>query len=315
MARCLIGLGSNLGNRREMLERALAELRGHSQIQVIAVSSFHETAPIGGPAGQPFYLNAVAALDCSLPPDGLLQLLEQIELKHGRRREETWGPRTLDLDLLLYEDIVLSTPRLELPHPRMAWRRFVLEPAAEVAQDVLHPTIGWTIGRLLEHLNTALPYVAITGTIATGKTQLAGILCEKISARLISESIDENLLETFYADPAGHAWTMELEFLGERTTLLSSDAVIWSEHSQWVVSDFWFDQSPGFARAWLDQSQWPAYQELWQQARQKVVGPKLLVLLDAPSEVLLDRISRRARCGEQNLNPAQLERIRQSILD
>src|SRR3972149_84228 len=137
MPRCLIGLGSNLGNRRETFEKALAELRGHPCMQVAAVSSFHETAPIGGPAHQPAFLNAAALLDVSLQPQALLELLQQIEAEHGRRREETWGPRTLDLDLLLYEDLILSTPTLELPHPRMAWRRFVLEPAAEVAGAML----------------------------------------------------------------------------------------------------------------------------------------------------------------------------------
>ena len=120
----------------------------------------------------------------------MLACLEQIENRLGRRRTERWGPRTIDLDLLLYDELVLDTPTLVLPHPRMAWRRFVLEPAAEVAGTMLHPTIRWTIARLLEHLNSARPYVAITGPIAAGKTQLAERLAAAISARLMVEQPD-----------------------------------------------------------------------------------------------------------------------------
>ena len=152
MSNCLIGLGSNLGNRREFIEEALAKLRRCAGIQVVRASSLHETAPIGGPADQTPYLNAAAAIDSSLQPQALLEALRQIETEAGRKRNETWGPRTLDLDLLVYGELVLSTPTLILPHPRMAWRRFVLEPAAEVAGEMRHPIIGWNIARLLEHL-------------------------------------------------------------------------------------------------------------------------------------------------------------------
>ncbi len=314
MPHCLIGLGSNLGNRRETFDKALADLRGHPGIQLAAVSSFHETKPVGGPAGQPSFLNAACVLDCSLSPEALWEVLQEIEAQHGRRREEFWGPRTLDLDLLLYENIVLSTPNLELPHPRMAWRRFVLEGAAEVAGEMRHPTIGWTISRLLAHLHTALPYVAIAGPIAAGKTHLAQSLGESTSARLIAETLDQQRLETFYANWAGNAWNTELEFLRRRTELLLSAAPFWSDRDRLAISDFWFDQSSAFARIWLGESQWSSYYHLWLQARQKVVQPKLIVLLDAPAEVLMDRIRRRARPGEQHLNPDQAQRIRQAIL-
>ena len=314
MSRCLIGLGSNLGDRRAILDSAFRALRNSPPIRVVSVSSVHETAPVGGPTGQPSFLNAAAVLDSSLPPQALLELLQKIESQHGRERAETWGPRTLDLDLLLYDDFTMSTPVLVLPHPRMAWRRFVLEPAAEVAGEMLHPTIGWTISRLLDHLNTALPYVAVTGAIAAGKTHLARLLCDKLSARPIFESLDERRLEAFYADPAGHAWALELEFLRQRTGLLSRDSPFWSDRGL-AISDFWFDQSAAFARAWLSESQWPSFRELWRQSRQKVVQAKLLVVIDEPAEVLMDRIEHRARPGENRLIATQLERIRRSILD
>jgi 2-amino-4-hydroxy-6-hydroxymethyldihydropteridine diphosphokinase len=314
MPHCLIGLGSNLGNRAEILEEALAKVRGCAQIRNVSASSFRETRPIGGPADQPMFLNAAAAFDTDLQPLGLLELLRQIEAGAGRMRGETWGPRTLDIDLLLYGEVVLKAPGLELPHPRMAWRRFVLEPAAEVGGAMLHPIIGWSVARLLEHLNSVLPYVAITGAIASGKSHLARSVCEKADARLLLERLDEKHLETFYANPSGHAWATEIEFLGLRGELLAKSDPAWPGNRP-AVSDFWFDQSAAFARVWLSRGQLPEFMERWRQVRETVVQPKLLVVLDAPAEVCLERIRRRGRRGEEHLRIERLERIRQSILD
>ena len=102
----------------------------------------------------------------------------------------------------------------------MAWRRFVLKPAAEVASAMLHPTIGWTVARLLEHLDTAPSYVAMTGPIAAGKTQLAERLAAALSARLIVERPNWEQLDAFYADPARQGWLTELEFSQQRASLL-----------------------------------------------------------------------------------------------
>jgi 2-amino-4-hydroxy-6-hydroxymethyldihydropteridine diphosphokinase len=314
MASCLIGLGSNQGSRRAILEEALAKLGRHPRVGLARVSSFHETAPVGGPAGQGAYLNAAAVLECSLHPGEALDLLQQIENQAGRERDRTWGPRTLDLDLLLYGDSVLATPNLTVPHPRMAWRRFVLEPAAEVAGEMRHPLIGWSIARLLAHLNSARPYVAITGALAAGKTHLARHLCEKAPVRLIADPLGEGSLARFYADPAGTGLETELEFVDRRAEVLAGDAPDWT-HNGPAVSDFWFDQSAAFARAWLNESQWPLFSERWRLARERVVAPKLIVLLDAPVEALMERILRRGRPGEKDLSPQQVGRIQELIID
>ncbi|MFV2067119.1 MAG: 2-amino-4-hydroxy-6-hydroxymethyldihydropteridine diphosphokinase [Pirellulales bacterium] len=163
MAVALIGLGSNVGDRHALLRQAVEGLRGCVGVESIHSSSWHVTAPVGGPAEQGAYLNGAVRLVTSLPPGRLLAVLQEIELSGGRTRERHWGPRTLDLDLLLYDRLILHRPKLEIPHPRMAFRRFVLAPAAEVAADMPHPVIGWTVGQLLAHLDSATDYVAIAG--------------------------------------------------------------------------------------------------------------------------------------------------------
>jgi len=317
---CLIGLGSNQGNRQHLLETASARIAAESQVRIIALSPWHETTPIGGPPGQPLFLNGALTIKTSLSPQQLLALLLQIERDFGRQREERWASRSLDLDLLLYDDLVLDTPSLQLPHPRMAWRRFVLEPAAEVAGAMIHPTIGWTVTRLLEHLNSAPRYIAIAGPIAVGKSHLARRLAESLSARLITEKPNWQHLTAFYNDPTGHGWQMELEFLNQRALLLAAilqpaQGMLPTGESCWTVSDFWFDQSRAFARTWLPPGQLPAFIEQWQEKRLGVIQPKLLVHLDAPAEMLLARLRARNRSCEQQLTEEQLERIRQAIFD
>jgi 2-amino-4-hydroxy-6-hydroxymethyldihydropteridine diphosphokinase len=316
MPLCLIGLGSNQGNRQAILDAAVARLAAHAQVKMIAVGPWRETAPVGGPAGQPPFLNGALQLQTSLEPHELLAAMRQIENELGRTRDVRWAPRTIDLDLLLYGDLVLNTPALAVPHPRMAWRRFVLDPAAAVAGDMLHPVIGWTVARLLDHLNSARPYVAITGAIAAGKTRLAERLAAAVSARLIAERPDWTRLDAFYADPTSHAWQTELEFVAERARLLNSEAFRQTETDaagRWVVSDFWFDQSAAFARAWLPEEQLPAFIEQFEQLRRTVAQPKLIVVLDSPADQLLAGVRRRGRQCERRLTFEQLDRIRHTV--
>jgi len=308
---CLIGLGSNLGNRRHLLERAVELLAREPQFLLSARSGWRETAPIGGPAGQDPFLNGVAVVETSLAPEALLARLKGMEADLGRRPGRRWGPRCLDLDLLLYGETVLETAALSLPHPRMAWRRFVLEPAAEVAPAMLHPTTGWTVARLLDHLDTAVPYVAIAGPIGVGKGRLAEDLARKISATPITEEIDERSLETFYADPSGNGWAMELEFLEARARLLSAGLPRWSKPDGAWVSDFWFNQCLAYAGVWLPAERLEAFCGRWEQVRGTVREPKLTVLLDAPSEWVGKETSR----SRDPLTVETRERIRNAILE
>src|SRR5205085_326777 len=152
MASCLIALGANQGDRVTNLLSALDELRRRPEISVQRVSSFLETAPVGGPAGQSPYFNAAAAIETQLPPAQVLAVLLEIEKKLGRERNEHWGPQSIDLDLLLYDDAAIETAEVAVPHPRMHERRFVLAPAAEIAAHWRHPVIQHTIEEMLARL-------------------------------------------------------------------------------------------------------------------------------------------------------------------
>lgn len=150
MAIAYIALGSNLGDKEKNLRRALLLLTQQG-VEVVRVSSFLSTEPYGV-TDQPQFLNAVACVRTSLTPLALLDVLLATELAMGRVRLRHWGERNIDLDLLLYEDVVLDTPRLRLPHPDMQNRDFVLLPLAEIAPELKHPTLQKTIYELKENL-------------------------------------------------------------------------------------------------------------------------------------------------------------------
>ncbi|MDF2985335.1 MAG: Bifunctional folate synthesis protein [Eubacterium sp.] len=146
-----IALGSNLGDRASYLKRAV-EMLGHKNgITVTALSSFYNTAPVGFEQ-QPDFLNAAVAIKTTLPPDELLQTCAYIESDLKRERIIHWGPRTIDLDILLYGDQIINKDELKIPHPRMHERRFVLEPLNELAPQALHPVSGKTVRELYESL-------------------------------------------------------------------------------------------------------------------------------------------------------------------
>ncbi|HTU19903.1 MAG TPA: 2-amino-4-hydroxy-6-hydroxymethyldihydropteridine diphosphokinase [Gemmataceae bacterium] len=147
-----IALGGNLGDRADYLERALTALRQCEGIEVTRVSPAYETRPVGGPEGQGPYLNAVAEVRTEREAHELLEVLLAIEQKLGRERQQRFGPRTIDLDLLLYGDLIHTDERLIVPHPRMHERLFVLQPLAQLAPGLLHPVQKRSIADLLAEL-------------------------------------------------------------------------------------------------------------------------------------------------------------------
>ncbi len=181
-----IALGSNLGDRRAALDGAVAALRAHAAIQELVVSSYHETEPVGGPAVQSRYLNAAARFETTQSPDEILKLLLSIEKQFGRVRSKPNAPRTLDLDLLLYGDLVRERPDPIIPHPRMHLRSFVLEPLAEIAPDLRHPSFGVTVQRLAENLRpttqSRLPLAGLRALVTGSSSGIGKAIAEEFAS-------------------------------------------------------------------------------------------------------------------------------------
>jgi 2-amino-4-hydroxy-6-hydroxymethyldihydropteridine diphosphokinase len=153
VARAFLGLGSNLGDRRARLGEAVRALP-----DVVAVSQLYETEPVGGPPGQGPFLNLVVELDTELGARQLLEVARRLESAAGRRRQVRWGPRTLDVDVLLVGEEVVEEPDLVVPHPRMWERRFVLEPLAELAPELVSPDMREGAGGAVEVVGTLGAY-------------------------------------------------------------------------------------------------------------------------------------------------------------
>jgi len=151
MAVCYLAFGGNKNDVQQTMQQAYALLAAHAEIRICRMSSIYRTAPVGTDAGGTF-LNAACEIETSLTPIALLDFLQQVELQLGRTHTQHWGPRTIDIDILLYDQKVVEHPRLIIPHPACWYRRFVLDPLAEIAREVLHPVKRITIQGLQQRL-------------------------------------------------------------------------------------------------------------------------------------------------------------------
>lgn len=190
MPQALIAVGSNLGERVAQLSRAVDAISHLAGTQLMARSAWRETPPVGGPARQGAFLNGCVRVATQLEPSPLLAELQRIETALGRVRGKRWGSRTIDLDLLLYDQVELNAPDLTIPHPRMSFRRFVLEPAAEIAPWMLHPESGWTVAGLLRQLDSGVEAIGVAHDDAERADWLIGELTARLDAfMLLQESV------------------------------------------------------------------------------------------------------------------------------
>ena len=296
--RALIGLGSNLGDRKAHLDRAVGALCRVPGVSAVAVSRYRETPPVGGPGGQGAFLNAAASLVTNLDPEPLLDVLQDVERDAGRVRGERWGERTLDLDLLLFGRLRLDTPRLRLPHPRMALRRFVLAPLAEVAPDAVDPVTGRAVADLLANLDRRPSYVALArdlrrkwdflmrAILQDSKEDEVRPFLERLCRALPGVSLDDEI-DAFVAEQvtgSGAPWDVVRAMTTDPPDdvvcrrLAPVEAAALVPEGGWLATDFWFDarflalDSLKSARPRL-----PRFRERFLEARAGVLPPTFVV--------------------------------------
>ncbi|MFC2634854.1 MAG: 2-amino-4-hydroxy-6-hydroxymethyldihydropteridine diphosphokinase [Capnocytophaga granulosa] len=329
-----LSLGSNLGNRAQYLQHALFLL--HREVsKVVKVSPLYES-PAWGFSSEPFY-NICAELHTDLPLEALLPKLHAIEARLGRVRtsqpSEGYKARTLDIDILYYDDKVVQTDTLCIPHPQLALRRFVLQPLADIAPDFVDPAKGQTISQLLEvcpdtasltlvKQDFALPvnkgtipyhYITIEGNIGAGKTSLATRLAEDFSGQLLLEEFATNpFLEDFYKQPQRYALATELSFLKDRYKQLQHTLTL-NEHPL-LVADYAFSKSLIFAQETLPKKEYTLYEELFYLLFERMIKPDLYIYLHQHTDTLLKNIQKRGRSFETPISKTYLERIEQSYL-
>jgi len=309
-----IGLGSNLGDRERVMREALQSLGRSGYIEVVRSSTIKETAPLG-PSSQPYYLNGVAEIRTTLSAAELLDAMLRTEEILGRVRRSAWGPRTIDLDLLLFGDEIIGLPDLIVPHPQMHLRSFVLEGLCELDRDLAHPLFDEPVGELARRLgggsfslDPLVPQlVSIAGLIGVGKTTLMNRLATALDAETVLEPYDSNpFLPKVYAGQRELALDSQLYFLVHRgeqlnAKVLSADRV--------TLTDYVFEKELVYARRLLEPEQLGLYERIYEPFAQRVARPVAVIYLQDEPARCLERIHQRNRPYEQEITLEFLETL------
>ncbi len=301
-----IALGSNLGDRAEYINKAFAALAESSTVKLARTSRLIETSPLGRKA-QPNYLNATAQIKTSLDAGELFQRLLDIEASLGRARTEKWAPRTIDLDLLLFNNQIINTPTLTVPHPQMHLRSFVLAGLSELNGALVHPVIKQPVSELASRLNgqdfvlnTDAPQLVCTaGVIGVGKTTLAKALAKALHCELILEAYDTNpFMPAVYAGRKELALDSQLYFLTSRVDQLGTGALA---PGRIAVTDYIFDKELIYVRRLLGLAQQSLYRRITPPLAATVARPVLAIYLQDCPENCLQRVHKRNRSYEQQI--------------
>jgi 2-amino-4-hydroxy-6-hydroxymethyldihydropteridine diphosphokinase len=334
--RIFLSLGSNLGNKSENLQHALEAL--YKRVgDVRSISSVYQTAAQGFDSYD--FLNACVEMRTSLTPEKLLQNCLEIESDMGRKRtlEKGYEARIIDIDILLYDQFKIETASLEIPHPALHRRNFVLIPLSEIAADISHPVFQKRMVELLDNshlsggiiktdINLVNPknrfdfskrnYLAIEGNIGSGKTTLATQIAEDFNAKLILERFADNpFLPKFYEKPTRYAFPLELSFLADRYQQFSDDVSQFDLFSDFLISDYDIYKSLIFSKITLAEDEFLLYKKFFEIIYKDAVKPDLYVFLYQNTSRLLDNIRKRGRSYEQRIEPDYLDKINAGYLE
>lgn len=303
---------------------------------ILKTSAVYENAAIGFEGGD--FLNACLLLETKLSPTELLTELQKIELKSGRNKNEGKGytSRSIDLDILYFDDLIMNGAGLALPHPRMKDRNFVLKPLADIAPQFYHPVYKKDTRNLLQEckdkskltktgfklyknrtaLFSQIQFLAIEGNIGAGKSTLAKKIAEDFNAKLVLERFADNaFLPKFYEDQARYAFPLEMSFLADRYQQFTDDTSQFDLFKKFMVSDYDIFKSLIFAKITLLKEEFDLYKKVFSFMYKEVKKPDIYVYLYQDTERLLANIKKRGRDYEQNISPDYLEKINRGYLD
>ena len=317
-----IGLGSNLDGPAEQVRSAVRELGQIDQVRLCASSGLYRSPPMGG-LDQPDYINAVVQVETDLQPEQLLHELQVIERQHGREEKHGhWESRTLDLDLLLWGQESRNSEALTLPHPGLHERAFVLAPLKELDASLEVPGRG-AVSKLLQEcaysrvdrvgacqsLPDSARLIAVEGPIGVGKTTLCNRLAADFNGRLMLENYQDNpFLKDFYDAPGKAALAAQLHFLISRASQLQQ---LNQEDlfQQRTFSDYVFEKSDWFSRLSLKGDEYDLWLSVYTHLSAGLPRPDLVIYLQAPVPILLERIASRGRSFEGAVTPEFLEAL------
>lgn len=333
--KAILSLGSNMGNRLENLQWCIDYINNHIAT-VVKVSGIYENPSVGF-EGEDFY-NCCLLVHTQKPAVQLLAELLSAELEGGRVRnpDERYHSRTIDIDVIAFNNEIIAEPTLEVPHPRMQDRNFVLIPLRDVAPHWEHPKFKKNINQLITESGdeskcefvVQLPspveqfnpkhhsYIAIEGNIGAGKTSLAGKLSEDFSGQIVLERFADNpFLPQFYKDPQRYAFSLEMSFLADRYQQLSDDLLQVNPQTDFIVADYHIIKSLIFSKVTLGEDEYTLYKKLFDIMYGEMRRPGLYVYLYQTTETLLEHIKLRGRSYEQEIEAEYLDKINQGYLD
>ena len=323
-----LSLGTNQGNKLENLQNAINEI-DHEVGAIQSISSIYKTRAWGFD-GDDFY-NICIKVTTYLKPEALMRVLLEIEDKLGRTRSSELGyqSRNIDIDILLFDDEVIISKNVTVPHPKMLKRRFVMIPLAEIASSIIHPVTKEQIEICSQnchddseisiidkkltrpiHLSEKYNYIAIEGNIGAGKTSLANMISDDFNAKLVLERFADNpFLPKFYQDKERFAFPLEMSFLADRYQQLTDDLAQFDLFKNFMISDYYIFKSLIFAQITLQKEEYKLYRKMFDIMYKEITKPDLYIYLYQNTDRLLENIKKRGRNYEKSIEASYLKKI------